>query len=130
MSRCWTRLAFSISPRSSCRWVATVLTDSGTETWADEISVARGKADTSASGDELRRITMGMTGLGVTLRLLSDCSRDVVVTSELDVDELRRITMGMSGLGVTLRLLSDCSRGVVVTSEFDVELAAVGFETV
>src|SRR5262249_13200788 len=27
---------------------------------------------------------MGMTGLGVTLRLLSDCSRDVVLTSELD----------------------------------------------
>ena len=106
------------------------MTDSGTETWADEISVARGKADTSASGDELRRITMGMTGLGVTLRLLSDCSRDVVVTSELDVDELRRITLGMSGLGVTLPLLSNCSREVLVTSELGVELAAVGFKTV
>ena len=29
---------------------------------------------------------MGMSGLGVTLRLLSDCSRDVVVTSEVDVE--------------------------------------------
>jgi hypothetical protein len=29
---------------------------------------------------------MGMTGLGVTLPLLSDCSRDVVVTLELDVE--------------------------------------------
>src|SRR5262249_31488961 len=27
-----------------------------------------------------------MSGLGVTLRLLSDCSREVVVTSELDVE--------------------------------------------
>jgi hypothetical protein len=67
---------------------------------------------------------MGMTGLGV------NCSRDVVIISELDVDELRRITLGMSGLGVALRLLSDSSREVVVTSELDVELAAVGFETV
>ena len=106
------------------------MTDSGTETWAEEILVTGGKADTSASGDELRRITMGMTGLGLTLRILSDCSRDVVVISELDVDELRRITLGMSGLGVTLRLLSDCSRNVVATSELDVELPAVGFETV
>jgi hypothetical protein len=73
---------------------------------------------------------MGMTGLGVTPRLLLNCSRDVVVTSELAVDELRRITLGMSGLGVTLRLLSDCSREVLVTSELDVELAAVGFKTV
>jgi hypothetical protein len=62
------------------------LADSGTGTWADEISVTGGKADTSASGDELRRITMGMTGLGVALQLLSDCSRDVVLTSELDVE--------------------------------------------
>ena len=106
--------------------VVTVLTDSG----GDEMSVWGGKSETSALGDELRRITMGMTGLGVTLRILSDCSRDVVVTSELDVDELRRITLGMSGLGVTLRLLSDCSREVLVTSELDVELAAVGFKTV
>jgi len=29
---------------------------------------------------------MGMRGLGVTLRLLSDCWRDVVVTSEVDVE--------------------------------------------
>jgi hypothetical protein len=110
--------------------VVTVLADFGTGTWADEISVTDGKADTSASGDELCRITMGMTGLGVTLRLLSDCSKDVAVTSELAVDELRRITLGMSGLGVTLRLLSDCSREVLVTSELGVELAAVGFKTV
>src|SRR5439155_10385167 len=27
-----------------------------------------------------------MSGLGVTLRILSDCSRDVVVTSEVDVE--------------------------------------------
>jgi hypothetical protein len=68
--------------------------------------------------------------LAITLRLLSDCSRDVVVTSELDVDELRRITLGMSGLGVTMGLLADCSREVLVTSELGVELAAVGFKTV
>ena len=106
------------------------MADSGTGTWADESPVTGGKADTSASRDEVCRVTMGMTGLGVTLRLLSDCSRDVVVTSELDVDELRRITLGMSGLGVTLPLVSDCSREVLVTSELDVELAAVGFKTV
>jgi hypothetical protein len=106
------------------------LADPGTGTWADEISLTGGKADTSASGDELCRITMGMTGLAVTLRLLSDCSRAVVVTSELDVDELRRITLGMSGLGVTMGLLADCSREVLVTSELGVELAAVGFKTV
>jgi hypothetical protein len=29
---------------------------------------------------------MGMSGLGVTLRPVSDCSRDVVATSELDVE--------------------------------------------
>ena len=29
---------------------------------------------------------MGMRGLGVMLRLLSDCSSDVVVTSEVDVE--------------------------------------------
>jgi hypothetical protein len=53
-------------------------------TGADEISVWGGKSE--ASGDGLRRITMGMRGLGVTLRLLSDCWRDVVVTSEVDVE--------------------------------------------
>jgi len=54
-------------------------------TGGDDISVWGGKADTSASGDELRRITIRMTGLGLTLRILSDL-RDVVVTSELDVE--------------------------------------------
>ena len=104
------------------------MADSGTGTSA-EISLTGGKADASASGDELCRITMGMTGLAVTLRLLSDCSRDVVVTSELNVDELRRITLGMSGSGVTVGLLADCSREVLVTCELGVELAAVGFKT-
>src|SRR5262249_21338745 len=77
ISRCWTRLAFSMSRRSSCCGAVTVSTDSGTVTGADEISVWGGKSE--ASGDVLRRITMGMRGLGATLRLLSDCWRDVDV---------------------------------------------------
>src|SRR5262249_23913557 len=85
ISRCWTRLAFSISLRSSCCGAVTVLTDSETVAWGDEISLLGGKSETSGSGDELRRITMGMSGLGVTLRILSDCSRDTAVTSGLDV---------------------------------------------
>src|SRR5262249_60278506 len=80
----WERLAFSLSRRSRWCGVVTVSTDSGTVTGADEISVWGGKLE--ASGDVLRRITMGMRGLGVTLRLLSDCWRDVVVTSEVNVD--------------------------------------------
>ena len=74
-----------MSLRSSCCGVVTVLTDSGTVTRGDEISLWDGKSETSAL-DELRRITMGMSGFGVTLRILSDCSRDVVVTSEVDVE--------------------------------------------
>src|SRR5215471_16524918 len=73
-----------MSRRSSCCGAVTVSTDSGTVTGPDEISVWGGKSE--ASGDVLRRITMGMRGLGVTLRLLSDCWRDVVVTSEVDVE--------------------------------------------
>src|SRR5262249_28541369 len=84
ISRCWTRLAFSMSRRSSCCGAVTVSTDSGTVTGADEISVWGGKSE--ASGDVLRRITMGMRGLEVTLRLLSGCWRDVVVSSEVDVE--------------------------------------------
>jgi len=66
--------------------VVTVLTDSGTETGGDEISVWGGKSELSTLAEELRRITMGMSGLGVTPRPVSDCSMDVVVTSELDVE--------------------------------------------
>src|SRR5262249_28271351 len=70
--------------RSSCGGVVAVLTDSGTVR-GDEMSLRGGKSDASALGDELRRITMGMSGLGVTL-ILSDCSRDVVVTLGVDVE--------------------------------------------
>jgi hypothetical protein len=62
--------------------VVTVSTDSGTVTEGDETSVWGGKSE--ASDDVLRRITMGMRGLGVTVRLLSDGWRDV--TSEVDVE--------------------------------------------
>src|SRR5215475_3160809 len=58
-----------MSRRSSCCGAVTVSTDSGTVTGADEISVWGGKSE--ASGDVLRRITMGMRGLEVTLRPLS-----------------------------------------------------------
>src|SRR5438128_10150643 len=84
MSRCWTRLAFSMSLRSSCCGVVTVLTDPGTVTRGDEISLWDGKSETSALDE--RRITMGMSGLGVTPRIFSDRSRDVIVTSEVDVE--------------------------------------------
>src|SRR5262249_20475018 len=97
MSRCWTRLAFSIWPRSSCCGVATVLTDSGTETWGDEISLWGDKSDISTFGGALRRITMGMTGLGLTLRILSGCSTDVVATSEIDVEVLAVRFEALSG---------------------------------
>jgi hypothetical protein len=54
-------------------------------TGGDEISLWGGKSELSTLAEELRRITMGMTGLGLTLRILSDL-RDVVATSELDVE--------------------------------------------
>jgi hypothetical protein len=64
--------------------MVTVSTDSGTVAGGDEISVWGGTSETS--GDVLRRITTGMRGLGVTLRLLSSCWREDVVTSEVDVE--------------------------------------------
>src|ERR1044072_474065 len=73
-----------MSRRSSCCGVVTVSTESGTVTGGDEISVWGGKSENS--GDVLRRITMGMRGLGGTLRLLSDCGRNVFLTSTADVE--------------------------------------------
>jgi hypothetical protein len=79
-------LAFSISPRSSNCGVLVVLTVSTTVARGDETYVWGGKSETSALGELFRPITMGMTGLGVTVRLLPDCSRGVVVASDVGVD--------------------------------------------
>src|SRR5262245_7115959 len=53
-------------------------TASGTVTAGGEMSVWGGKSDISSLAGVLRRMTVGMRGLGVTLRPLSGCWSDVV----------------------------------------------------
>jgi hypothetical protein len=59
-----------------------VSTDSGTVIGDGEISVWGGKSDASALGGVLRRMTMGMRGLGVT----SGGWSDGVVSAEVDIE--------------------------------------------
>jgi hypothetical protein len=82
INRCWTRLTFATSRRSSNGGVVSGSTVSGTTIDGGAISV-RG-ADACSSGGVLCRMTIGMRGLWVVARSMADCCGDAVVSVDVE----------------------------------------------